>query len=290
MKHFLLITNQKKDKEFVVTNQITEILEKQGATVCVCTEGTKESFDIILKEHSNIQCAIALGGDGTLLRCARFCQDYHLPIVGVNLGTLGFLAEIEIGRLEKTLCNLVKGEYQIENRMMIKGVVSRKGQVIYEGISLNDIVVTRNGYSRMIERSIFVNGELVDIYEADGVVVATPTGSTAYNLSAAGPIVCPTTKLMVVTPISPHSLTARSVVLDGEDEIVIQVGKMRHEKMEQTIASFDGNHSIELLPEDTITITKAMETTKLIKMREVNFYQILRNKIGNQHKINQDMS
>ncbi|MEE1341929.1 MAG: NAD(+)/NADH kinase, partial [Lachnospiraceae bacterium] len=181
-------------------------------------------------------------------------------------------------------------EYQIENRMMIKGVVSRKGQVIYEGISLNDIVVTRNGYSRMIELSIFVNGELVDIYEADGVVVATPTGSTAYNLSAAGPIVCPTTKLMVVTPISPHSLTARSVVLDGEDEIVIQVGKMRHEKMEQTIASFDGNHSIELLPEDTITITKAMETTKLIKMREVNFYQILRNKIGNQHKINQDMS
>ncbi len=284
MKDFLIATNYIKDSNLMLTTRIENYLEERGCTYrrilgnCGAVAAENDvSFSI--SENDSYDCALALGGDGTILQVSRDLRNTDIPIVGVNLGTIGFLTEIEPNQIEDVLDRLIKDDYLVEERMNIEGSLVKDGQALNWDIALNDIVITRAGFSRVIGLKIYVNGKVMEIYEADGVIVSTPTGSTGYNLSAGGPIVSPKTDIIILTPISSHSLTSKSIVLSSSDEIEIEVLKMRKAQKEEAILSFDGQPGIQLSPGDKVKIVRSDMTTKMIKLFDVSFYKVLRDKL-----------
>lgn len=283
MKHFLIATNSMKDENLILTSRIEDYIRMHGGD-CKCILGDSKGgvfYNIDFSEK--FDCIIALGGDGTILNVNHDLRQLNIPIVGINLGTLGFLTEIEPEQVNLALERLFKDDFELEERMNLFGSVYKEGNdiPIATDVALNDIVVTRSGFSRIIGLKVYVNGKVMDIYEADGVIVSTPTGSTGYNISAGGPLVSPKTSLMIITPISPHSFTSKSIVLSSEDEIVIEVLKMRKAQKEEAIVNFDGQPGIQLSAGDRIVIKKADTVTKLLKFFDVNFIEVLRNKIAN---------
>ncbi|MBO4998659.1 MAG: NAD(+)/NADH kinase [Lachnospira sp.] len=277
MKQFLVIKNSDKDKDYTLTKQIQQTVTDAGGTVVVLERSLEEMAEpIALSEE--VDCVIVLGGDGSILRTQRALYPKIVPLVGVNLGNLGFLTQTEPKNLNRFLHCLLEDEVVCEHRMMLKGTMYHEGVQVYEDIALNDIVVGRSGLSRIIRMRAEVNGELLNVYDADGIVVATPTGSTAYNLSAGGPVVCPKTNLMVVTPISPHSLSARSVILSENDVIRITIEKVRVAK-EAAAATFDGQTGIKMVPGDYLEIRRLPVCASLIKVQNMSFYEVLRNKM-----------
>lgn len=274
MKRFYIITNEKKDVGNEVTNQIKSMLEAKG---CTCILSQKDEKGYISKDTvpSNLDCGIVLGGDGTLIRAARELHDYDIPLIGVNLGTLGYLAEVERQNIGECLDELIADRGITENRMLLHGMVNDAK----DHISLNDIVVTRLGELRIIHFDIYVNGELLNSYQADGVIVSTPTGSTGYNLSAGGPIVEPTASMFVITPICSHALNTSSIVLSAEDQIDIVIGKSRDGTNEKAGVSFDGAKTIELQSGDRVTVKRSKKTTRLLKLSQVSFLDTLRRKM-----------
>lgn len=277
MKQFLVIKNSDKDKDYTLTKQIQQTVTDAGGTVVVLERSLEEMAEpIALSEE--VDCVIVLGGDGSILRTQRALYPKIVPLVGVNLGNLGFLTQTEPKNLNRFLHCLLEDEVVCEHRMMLKGTMYHEGVQVYEDIALNDIVVGRSGLSRIIRMRAEINGELLNVYDADGIVVATPTGSTAYNLSAGGPVVCPKTNLMVVTPISPHSLSARSVILSENDVIRITIEKVRVAK-EAAAATFDGQTGIKMVPGDYLEIRRLPVCASLIKVQNMSFYEVLRNKM-----------
>ena len=281
MRNFIIFTNTDKDPGYELSNKIVDYLVAHDAKAMIITEQVRESFqqkdaNVLPKELlSDVDAAIVLGGDGTMLRAARDLGGSPTPLVGINLGTLGFLTEIEVSNVYQALDRLLTDDYFVEKRMMIEGGVN--GDTYH---ALNDIVISRAGFSRIIGLNIYVNDELLETYEADGVIVATPTGSTGYNLSAGGPIISPKSKAIVVTPISPHSLMAKSVVFDSTDEVRIEIVKKRKTQDTEAIVSFDGSDNAGLSAGDSVTAKMSSREITLIKMYDVNFYKILRDKIG----------
>jgi NAD+ kinase len=174
---------------------------------------------------------------------------------------------------------LLKNEYRIEERMMIHGKVYHEGEVIWDELALNDIVIGRSGFSRIISFDIYVNGQLIDNYHADGVIIATPTGSTGYNLSAGGPIINPITKMIVVTPICAHTMQPKSIILAQEDRVCVRIQRVRKTQLEEALATFDGHKGIRLSSDDTVDIEVAPQFTKIIKITNHNFYDILKKKL-----------
>lgn len=281
MRNFIILTNTDKDPGYALSNQIVEYLSSHDAKATIITDelraryGENDSNILANELLDGVDAAIVLGGDGTMLRAARDLGGHPTPLVGINLGTLGFLTEIEVSNVNQALDRLLKDDYILEKRMMIEGSVN--GDTYH---ALNDIVITRAGFSRIIGLNIYVNDELLETYEADGVIVATPTGSTGYNLSAGGPIVSPKSKAIVVTPISPHSLMAKSVVFDSTDNVRIEIVKKRKTQDTEAIVSFDGSDNTELSAGDVVTAKMSSREISVIKMYDVNFYKILRDKIG----------
>ena len=267
MKQFYVITNKTKDKTLEITEQIKNYIEMNGGVCHLATDGQ----DL----PQGTECILVLGGDGTLIRVARELGDHEIPLMGINMGTLGYLTEAEISNLKESIDHLMNKETHVEARMMLKGFVNNN----IEDVALNDIVLTRSGSLRIIKFNIYVNGELLNTYHADGVIVSTPTGSTAYNLSAGGPIVEPTAKMIVVTPICSHALNSSSIVLSADDEIVLEMCEGRDDDVEYATVTFDGEHSVEICTGDRILIRKAKETTKLLKLSKVSFLEILRKKM-----------
>ncbi len=284
MKNFLIATNYIKDSNLVLTTLIEDYLKERGCSykrVLGNFNNSEADNDVSFSicENDSYDCAIALGGDGTILQVSRDLRNTDIPIVGVNLGTIGFLTEVEPNQIEAVLDRLIDDDYSIEERMNIEGCVVKGGKSQGDDIALNDIVITRAGFSRVIGLKVYVNGKVMEIYEADGVIVSTPTGSTGYNLSAGGPIVSPKTDIIIITPISSHSLTSKSIVLSGSDEIEIEVLKMRKAQKEEAILSFDGQPGTQLSPGDRVKIVRSDKTTKMIKLFDVSFYKVLRDKI-----------
>ncbi len=225
------------------------------------------------------QCILVIGGDGTILAAARMLVGSNIPLLGINLGTLGFLADVNLADLSKTLDLLLQDQYQVENRIMLTAEVYKQGEKAATYIALNDFNINRFGASRVIGLKVGINGSVIDRYRADGVIVCTPTGSTGYNLSAGGPIINPTCKNFVITPICPHSLTARSIVLAKEDIVTVEVEQIRSNIKEEAIISFDGREGLSLFPGDQVKIYKSQEVTPFIKATEVSFVQILKEKL-----------
>lgn len=279
MKHFLVATNRDKDVDLKLTHLIQDYLERHGADIFVVPDVYQKGINSD-SLPDNIECAIALGGDGTILQMSRGLRGSDIPVLGVNLGNLGFLAEIDVNETEHMLDCLLKDDYRIENRMMLQGQVMHRGQVSGQEFALNDVVIGRSGFSRIISMNVYVNGHLLDNYHADGIIIATPTGSTGYNLSAGGPIINPVSKMIVVTPICAHAIQSRSIILDKDDKISIEVQRVRKTQLEEAFATFDGQKGIQLSPEDVVNIEMAPQFTKLIKITDHSFYDILKRKIG----------
>ncbi len=274
MKKFCIITNRYKDEKNEVTNRVADYLKQGGKTVCY-----KENDGTSVE--SDVDCIVVLGGDGTLLKAAGDSCRMEVPLVGVNLGTLGYLSCIEKENIETALDQIISEKYLIETRMMISGQIDysdgEKGQVIP---ALNDIVISRGGTSHIVRFHISINGQYLNTYYADGVIVSTPTGSTSYNLSAGGPIVEPNANLIMVTPICPHTLNTRSIVFSENDEVTIQIEEGKKEEIERAEVNFDGNHTTVLEVGDRITIKKSELTTKLMKLDEISFLRTLHRKMA----------
>lgn len=267
MNHFYIVTNQGKDQSLETTHRIQKYIEGKGRC---CMLGTDAKH---VPEETD--CVLVLGGDGTLIRAARELRLSDIPLLGINLGTMGYLTEVEVHNIEEAIDQLLAEQPLIETRMMLKGTLNHT----IEDIALNDVVLSRTGSLRVIHFNIYVNGELLNSYQADGVIVSTPTGSTGYNLSAGGPIVEPTAKMIVITPICSHALNTSSIVLSAEDEIMLEVGKGRDNRIERAGISFDGDTIIEVETGDRIVIQKAEETTRLLKLSKVSFLETLRKKM-----------
>ncbi|MDF2608612.1 MAG: kinase [Lachnospiraceae bacterium] len=284
MNKFCVITNREKDSNLEITNRIVNYINQNGRECILLDDQDPTCFDHCFTNSELIpndtECAIVLGGDGTIIQAAFDLSGKEIPILGVNLGTLGFLAEIEKNNIYTALDNLFLDEYKLESRMMIHGNIQCNGQSIYSGVALNDIVISRSGFSRIISVCIYVNNELVDRYRGDGVIISTPTGSTGYSLSCGGPVVKPDSHVMIITPISPHSLHARTIVVSSRDKIVIKIEKSKKTQEEEAIATFDGRQAILLHTEDVIKIKRSKEETKLVKISDTSFFEILRTKIG----------
>ena len=272
MMKFALLTNYSKDKRLVYTRMIKTYITENGGSYWIpryISEPDKDGdqrYDFS-DMPGDIECVLVLGGDGTLLQAARELLQRHIPLLGINLGTLGFLTSAEKSELPKCLDSVLDDSCSIDERMMLEGVAYHGSEKIQMNIALNDVIIARAGFSRLVELKIYVNGELLSIYNADGIIVSTPTGSTGYSLSAGGPIIFPQTDVIVITPICPHSLQARSLVVSGEDRIMIEIGRRRKTQKEEAMVTFDGRSAQELETGDRIEIYKAQETTQLIRLK-----------------------
>lgn len=297
MNNFLIVTNRQKDPMFTCTNRIRGYLERHGR-ICSVETGNRGE----LKIPADAECVIVLGGDGTLLRAARTAADAKVPLIGVNLGTLGYLAEVDSDNLEEALAQLIKDDFTREKRMMLfgrvrPGAVSQKEEAAaargrceekkigedaenrQSDCALNDIAITRRGSLQIIVFHIYVNGQLLQTCHADGILVATPTGSTGYNLSAGGPIVEPHAELILLTPICPHSMNSRTIVLSAGDEVVIEIGENKEGTEQEVEACFDGSVKMAMHAGDRMEIRRAEKFTEMLKIRQDSFVEVLHRKM-----------
>ena len=218
---------------------------------------------------------IVLGGDGTLLSVAQAAHPYNIPILAVNLGSLGFLAEISIDELYPTLENILAGKFEIENRMLLNACIWRNGEKVEDHNVLNDVVINKGAVARIISLQVLVNGQYMTSYRADGLIIATPTGSTAYSLSAGGPIIHPSMHTLVLSPICPFTLTNRSILIP--DQSIIQV-KLAAE-YDDVRVTLDGQEGYDMRAGDILEIKKTKTPLQLIRGPNKNYYQILRDKL-----------
>jgi len=276
-----IFTNRKKDNGLIITNRVVEFIEKYGMHPLFAGDVSNRADIQVPYDNKfvleNSDFVISLGGDGTFLSTARTTFNYDVPVLGINLGTVGFLAEVEINEIEKAIENLSKGSFKLKNRMVLSAAVERNGETVFKSIALNDVVVSRDGLSRIIRLKVSVDGQFIDSFPGDGVIVSTPTGSTAYTLSAGGPIVQPDMRLMITTPICPHILYSRSFITSPERELSISVNDDYPDSATMTM---DGQEGFSIIAGDRITIKQADRDIRFVSTKSaINFYDVLRAKI-----------
>jgi NAD+ kinase len=227
-----------------------------------------------------VDLILVLAGDGTLLATAdRIAQaGREVPILGVNFGGLGFLTEITLPELYPSLASALEGTATIEERLMLRSSVRRGDQVLTDRLLLNDVVITRGPLSRIIDLSVSIGHHFVARFTADGLIVATPTGSTAYNLSAGGPIVHPAVDALVLTPIAPHILTNRPVVFPASEEVRVQ--PLARDGGDEMYVTFDGQSGLRLQPDDVVSICRAQHPVRLVRASTRTYFEVLRRKLG----------
>ncbi len=284
MRHFFIITNPYKDQGLATTKEITDFLSSQGCSCPVKIAREIRPGSLTYTDADEVpaqtECILVLGGDGTLIEAARDTVGLGIPLLGINLGSLGFLAEVETAGVRHALSLLIADQYQTEERMMLDGRLFRGAQCMDDSYALNDIVITRSGSMQIIHFHIYVNGQFLNEYNADGVILSTPTGSTGYNMSAGGPIVEPGARLLVITPICPHTLNSRSVVLSGEDEVVVELAAWKKDAPFRAEVNFDGGHAVLLEMGDRIMVSRSARTVRIVKISQVSFLEALHKKMS----------
>lgn len=286
MDKFYIITNRDKDQNLRFTEEIVQYLKEHGKKCQVQqaerrVEGEYHYTDPALIPEDT-QCILVLGGDGTLLQAARDVVHREIPMLGINLGTLGFLAEIDKTSIYTALDKLFADDYEIEERMMLTGTVWRGDKITGQDVALNDIVISRVGPPlRVIGFNNYVNDGYLNSYNADGIIIATPTGSTGYSLSCGGPIISPNAAMTVMTPIAPHTLNTRSIIFPEDDVITVELGEGRRQIQENGLASFDGDVEVPMSTGDQIVIKKASVSVKILKLNHLSFVEVLRQKMSN---------
>ena len=279
-KRVILTPNPYRDQNFQTVRQAMKILQNAGLEPRLCLPfEVDKSYDLpkdlrfykLDRELQNTELVICFGGDGTILHMAKAATRHGVPILGVNIGTMGFMAELESTELEK-LSQLASGEFKIDSRMMLDVTVRRDRDLIYHDICLNDVVITKGAVARIVHLSVRCDNVQAMECGGDGIIVATPTGSTAYNLSAGGPIVEPEAKSILVTPICAHDMASRCIV--ASDKRVITVG-LTHNARRNAFLSVDGGKAVRLNMGDVATIRRSNMETKLLRLKERSFYDVV---------------
>jgi NAD+ kinase len=263
----LLKLGPKYNLEFLIHDELSQLLKKKFENVLLQKQFLPSAE--LVKESDII---VSFGGDGTILSAARIVGKSNVPILGINLGKLGFLAEVSLEEIELFIKDIISGRHITEERMVLKTTIEKDKSELY---SLNDVVIDNSTSSRLIHISVYVNDQYLVSYSGDGIIIATPTGSTAYSLAAGGPIVVPTTNVIIIQPISPHSLSARTVIIPDTSTIRIAV---EHFSNEARITA-DGQIEKIFAPPLDIYISKAEYSVKLIKRKDRSYYDVLRAKL-----------
>lgn len=249
---------------------ITVLLDTTSAGLLVETDGIQKT-QLVAKAD----VLLILGGDGTMLNAARLAVERGIPILGVNMGGLGFLTEVRLEQLYPSLERVFANEYVLDERLMLKTHVHRHGETVAQGVVLNDVVVSKGTLARMIELKISIQGRFVTNLRGDGLIISTPTGSTAYSLSAGGPIINPAVHSLILTPISPHTLTHRPLIVPDDSEIDATLMS----KDEGAMVTFDGQVGVALTQGDTVAMKASEFRAKLIRFPETDYYGVLREKL-----------
>ena len=276
MNKFFIITNKKRDRDLSVTGRTVDFLKARGCSIYAAEAGPSEDGHYTCKDEvpGGTDCVITIGGDGTLIAAARDTADLDLPILGINQGTLGYLTDVEVDKIEEALDKVLLGDYSIEERMMLCGMIfDQKGEQRTESRALNDIVV-RNRMLTVSDYELFVNSRYLSSFKADGMIVCTPTGSTAYSMSAGGPIIEPMARMMVITPICPHTLNTRSIVISADSRVEMTVSD------DNSSVIFDGHFPCALKAGDRVSIRPSSHVTRIVKTAQDSFLNVLSRKIN----------
>lgn len=283
MKNVILTPNPYRDKNFQTVREAVRILKENDIQTRIClpfeVDRTYDlpkdmKFSRLDRELPNADLVICFGGDGTILHMAKAATRRGIPILGVNIGTMGFMAELESTELDK-LALLAKGEYSIDNRMMLDVTVHRDRDIIFHDISLNDCVITKGAIARIVHLSVECDGVQAMACGGDGIIISTPTGSTAYNLSAGGPIVEPEARNMIITPICAHDISSKSIVTSDKRTIRVQ---MIQNARRNAFLSVDGGKSLRMNMGDVAVIRKSDLETKLLRLKNKSFFDVVNSK------------
>lgn len=285
MKKIALIVNTDKAKAVACAEKIADMFCENGAEIvtlikfadCGVLNGVN-NFDIFPtydELFSDCDFAVTVGGDGTIIHSAKYAAIYDKPMIGVNVGRLGFAAEVEPDNIADLL-RILKDDFSVNNRMLLDVSISHSDGTCENYLAVNDATVARGRLSRIIDIFVSLDNSPISEYHADGILFSTPTGSTAYSLSAGGPVIYPEMECILLTPICPHSLISRSVIFDGNSVLNTTV-KIRDNN--PAVISIDGEHNIEINSDDLITIKKSTKNLRLIKLYDRNFYQLLNEKL-----------
>ncbi len=276
-----IIGNRSKDRGAVHARRLRTWLEERGVQVYVGEELTEElerpAVPLAIWPEKGVQFVLILGGDGTILRAAKNLGPLGLPMLGINLGHLGFLTEVEISDLYDVLPRFLEGHYRMDSRHFMEAVVRRDDEVIAEYLALNDVVVGKGVFSRMVNIRTWVDGALMASFPADGLILSTSTGSTAYSLSAGGPVIHPELEVMLVTPVCPHSFFARPVVVSREQLVSVRVD-VRHRGAPSITVDGDEGRSLE--PGEHVQARLSDQNVMLMRQEDWNFYEVLQSKLA----------
>lgn len=277
-----VIPNLSKKNADVYTSKVIKKIFSLNAEVLMLSDKQKFFNDRKIKYYSNIgnlifncDIVITIGGDGTIIHKAKHAARFSKPILGINLGKIGFVAGLEPTEIDK-LEQLIKGEYTVERRMMLS-VNVKKGETTRKFYALNDVVITKGVYSGLVNLNVTLNNDEITKYVADGIILATPTGSTAYSLSAGGPVIEPSMKCILLTPICQHSMFSRPVIF-GENSKINITAKTREK--DESVLSIDGGRPIIISDRDLVSVEAAKMTVSLIKLKNQNFYKVLNSKLS----------
>ena len=285
MKKVILTPNPYRDKNFSTVRRAMDILRDAGMEVRLClpfdVDRTYElpkdlHFSRMDREMPDADVVICFGGDGTMLHRAKTATRYNVPILGVNIGTMGFMAELESAELEE-LRRLATGDYTIDSRMMLDVSVQRDRNIVFHELCLNDAVITKGAVARIVHLSVSCDGVQAMECGGDGIIVATPTGSTGYNLSAGGPIVEPDGQSILITPICAHDLLSRSIVASPERVVTLELTRNARRN---GFLSVDGGKAIKLSMGDVTTVRRSNKMTKLVRLNGRSFYDVIHNKFN----------
>lgn len=276
-----IIANRDKDEGLKITSLLVKSIKANGAQPVIADDLAADIGEELQNLHEDeviirSDIMLCLGGDGTFLKCARKVFSKKIPILGINLGNLGFLTEVDKNEIDPAVKRLVSGEFEIEERMMLETTIIRDDKEIMNDIVLNDVVISRGWMSRILHLKTYLNNQFVDLYPGDGLIISTPTGSTAYSLSAGGPIVEPDVSLIIVTPICPHLLYSRSFITTGERVLKVLVAESN---CHGAMVTVDGQNGYELMGGDNIITKKSSQFLKMIRLSDRNFFDVLRSKI-----------
>lgn len=277
-----VIPNLSKKNADVYTSKVIKKIFSLNAEVLMLSDKQKFFNDRKIKYYSNIgnlifncDIVITIGGDGTIIHKAKHAARFSKPILGINLGKIGFVAGLEPTEIDK-LEQLIKGKYTVEKRMMLS-VNVKKGETTRKFYALNDVVITKGVYSGLVNLNVTLNNDEITKYVADGIILATPTGSTAYSLSAGGPVIEPSMKCILLTPICQHSMFSRPVIFEENSKINI-TAKTREK--DESVLSIDGGRPIIVSDRDLVSVEAAKMTVSLIKLKNQNFYKVLNSKLS----------
>ena len=280
MKNIILTPNPYRDKNFQTVRNAIEVLKGAGLNPRVCLpfdidrsyELPKDiRFHRLDREIGNAEMVICFGGDGTILHMAKAATKRDIPILGVNIGTMGFMAELESSELDQ-LALIAEGKYKLDHRMMLDVTIQRDRDIIYHDICLNDVVITKGAVARIVHLQVKCDGVCALESGGDGVIIATPTGSTAYNFSAGGPIVEPDAKNIIITPICAHEMGSRCIVASDRRTVTVE---MIHNARRNAYLSADGGRAVRLNMGDVATIRKSNLETKLVRLKDRSFYDVV---------------